>query len=457
MKHFYAFGLMAALALPMQAQTVFESGFENWTDNVPTDMGGLRTNIALDSVFQETENVHAGSFAVRLQLSSGTHKRFTTQPMAVTAGTTYDITFWVRGRGQIRTNIYDGRATGSGYGTYNPYVELTDGATWQEVTQSVSCTNSSAEGEFIFSVINTDGPEHIVIDDVVISAGEPEVPTPATISEIQTSTAPDGASPLDGVLVETSGIVTGVVTNTSGAVTSFFIQDGTGAFSGIYVFGAPAAPVAMGDDVTVVGRVDEFNSLTEIVALVSATVTSSGNPQPTAENLSAADAAQEEWEGVLVRVADIECMNLPDMTNNFQWLGSSWQGDILVDDLMYDSTPTVGTFYSVRGVITFTFGEWKVEPRMASDIEVSTGVDELAGNAVSLFPNPTNGVVTVDLSGITGRTELSLSDASGRVALSAVSSNERLVLDVSTLPTGIYVMTLRNANEVMSTRLSVQH
>ena len=457
MKHFYALGLMAALALPMQAQTVFESGFENWTDNVPTDMGGIRTNIALDSVFQETENVHAGSFAVRLQLATGTHKRFTTQPMAVTAGTTYDITFWVRGRGQIRTNIYDGRSTGSGYGTYNPYVELTDGATWQEVTQSVSCTNSSAEGEFIFSVINTSGPEHIVIDDVVISSGEPEVPTPATISEIQTTTAPDGASPLDGVLVETSGIVTGVVTNTSGAVTSFFIQDGTGAFSGIYVFGAPAVPVAMGDDVTLVGRVDEFNSLTEIVGLLSVTVNSNGNPQPAAENLNATDASQEEWEGVLVRVADIECMHLPDMSNNFQWLGSSWQGDILVNDLMYDSTPTVGTFYSVTGVINFTFGEWKVEPRMASDIEVSTGVDELAGNTVSLFPNPTNGVVTVDLSGITGRTELSLSDACGRVVLSAVSSNERMVLDASTLPNGIYVMTLRNGNAVMSTRLSVQH
>ena len=120
---------------------------------------GMSTNIALDSLFQETDNVHAGSFAVRLQLGSGTHKRFTTQPMAVTAGTTYDITFWVRGRGQIRTNIYDGRATGSGYGTYNPYVELTDGITWQEVTQSVSCTNSSAEGEFIFSVLGTSGPE----------------------------------------------------------------------------------------------------------------------------------------------------------------------------------------------------------------------------------------------------------------------------------------------------------
>jgi len=457
MKHIYALGLMAALALPMQAQTVFESGFENWTDNVPTDMGGLRTNIALDSIFQETENVHAGSFAVRLQLSSGSHKRFTTQPMAVTAGTTYDITFWVRGRGQIRTNIYDGRATGSGYGTYNAYVELTDGTTWQEVTQSVSCTNSSAEGEFIFSVISTSGPEHIVIDDVVIASGEPEVPTPATISEIQTTSSPDGASPLDGELVETSGIVTGVVTNTSGAVTSFFIQDGTGAYSGIYVFGAPASPLAMGDDVTLVGRVDEFNSLTEIVNLVSVTVNSSGNPQPAAENLSAADASQEEWEGVLVRVADIECMNLPDMSNNFQWLGSSWQGDILVDDLMYDSTPTVGNFYSVTGVVTFTFGEWKVEPRMASDIESGTGVNELAGTTISLFPNPTNGLVTLDLAGITGRTEISLTDAAGRVVMNQVTSSERLVMDASALSNGIYVMTLRNANDVLSTRLSVQH
>ena len=184
---------------------------------------------------------------------------------------------------------------------------------------------------------------------------------------------------------------------------------------------------------------------------------SSGNPQPTAENLSAGDAATEEWEGVLVRVADIECTNLPDATNNFQWLGSSWQGDILVDDLMYDSAPNVGSFYSVTGVITFTFSEWKVEPRMASDIEVSTGIAELAGSTVSLFPNPTNGVVTVDLADIKGRTELTLSDATGRVVLTTVTSNERIVLDASTLPNGIYLMTLRNANEVMSTRLSVQH
>jgi len=457
MKHLYALGILAALSLPTQAQTVFESGFENWTDNVPTDMGGLRTNLVLDSVFQETENVHGGTYAVRLQLATGSHKRFTTQPMAVTAGTTYDISFWVRGRGQVRTNIYDGRATGSGYASYNAYDTLTDGSTWEQVTQSVTCTNSSTEGEFIFSVINTVGPEHIVIDDVLITTGVPEVPTPATISEIQTTSTPDGASPLDGELVETSGIVTGVVTNTGGTITSFFMQDGTGAYSGIYVFGTPPTAVAMGDNITVVGRVDEFNSLTEIIALQSVTVNSTGIALPPAQDLTGAEASTEPWEGVLVRVADLECLNLPDATNNFQWLGSDWQGSMLVDDLIFDSTPAVGNYYSVTGLVTYTFSEWKLEPRMESDIEIGTSVEELNAAALSMYPNPTSELVTIDLSAMSGRSEVSVSDATGRVVLNRVSSDDRLLIDASSFATGLYQVTLRNNGAVSTGRLSVQH
>jgi hypothetical protein len=363
----------------------------------------------------------------------------------------------VRGRGLIRTNIYDGRATGSGYASYNPYDTLTDGSTWEQITRTVTCTNSSAEGEFIFSIVNTLGAEHIVIDDVVVSVGVPEVPTAATISEIQTTSAPDGASPLDGELVQTSGIVTGVVTNTSGTITSFFMQDGTGAFSGIFVFGTPTSAVAMGDNITVVARVDEFNSLTELVSIQSVTVNSTGNALPAAENLNAATASTEPWEGVLVRVADLECQNLPDATNNFQWLGSNWQGSMLVDDLIYDSTPIVGNYYSVTGLMTYTFSEWKLEPRMESDIEIGTSVEELSLAALGMFPNPTNTLVTIDLSALSGRTEVSVSDATGRVVLDRVSSDDRLLIDASSFATGMYQVTLRNNGAVRTGRLSVQH
>jgi hypothetical protein len=80
---------------------------------------------------------------------------------------------------------------------------------------------------------------------------------------------------------------------------------------------------------------------------------------------------------------DLECLNLPDATNNFQWLGSNWQGSMLVDDLIFDSTPAVGNYYSVTGLVTYTFSEWKLEPRMESDIEIGTSVEELNAAALS--------------------------------------------------------------------------
>ena len=454
MKHLYALGLLAALSLPTQAQTVFESGFENWADDLPTDWNGVRTNLPAASITQVSENLHGGSFAVRLTNAAIGHQRFSTQDVTVVAGQTYEVRFWARGNGEVRLGLYDGRP-GNGYSSYTNYATVS-GASWIEVVLTVACTNDTTAGQFILSLRNTLDPEHLVVDDVNISTTAPEVPTPATISEIQTTSAPDGASPLDGELVQTSGIVTGVVTNVSGTITSFFMQDGTGAFSGIYVFGTPPTAVAMGDDITIVGRVDEFNSLTEIVSLQSVTVNSSGNTLPAAQDLNGAEASTEPWEGVLVRVADLACMNLPDITNNFQWLGSNWQGSILVDDLIYDTTPSVGGYYSVTGVVTYTFSEWKLEPRMESDLEIGTGVEELSSAALSMYPNPTTNLVTIDLSAMSGRSELSLSDATGRVVLNTLSSDDRLVIDASTFAAGLYQVTLRNNGAVSTGRLSVQ-
>jgi hypothetical protein len=457
MKHLYAFGLLVALGLSAQAQVVFQSGFETWTDNVPTDWNGARTSLPTTGMAQVSDNVHGGSFAVRLTNAASGHLRFTTQDVAVVAGQTYEVRFWARGNGEVRLGLYDGRP-GNGYSSYTGYTTLS-GPTWTEVVLTVACTNDTTAGQFILSLRNTVEPEHLVVDDVTISTTAPEEPTPATIAEIQGNASPEGASNLDGVLVQTSGIVTGVVSNASGTVTSYFIQDGTGAHSGIYVFGTPPTAVAMGDDVTLVGRVDEFNDLTEIVGVTSLTVNSSGNTLPAAENLSAADAATEPWEGVLVRVVDLRCNNLPDNTNNFQWLASNWQGSILVNDLIYDSTPTVGNYYSVTGLVNYNFSEWKLEPRMESDIEASasTGVSEVSNSTLRTYPNPASTALFVDLSALEGRSEVELVDATGRVALRTSSGNNLLQVDVNSVATGMYTLTLRNNGQVISRRVSVHH
>lgn len=458
MKHLYAFGLLVALGLSAQAQVVFQSGFETWTDNVPTDWNGARTNLPTTGMAQVSDNVHGGSFAVRLTNAASGHQRFSTQDVAVVAGQTYEVRFWARGNGEVRLGLYDGRSTGSGYSAYTDYTTLS-GPAWTEVVLTVACTNDTTAGQFILSLRNTVEPEHLVVDDVTISTTAPEEPTPATIAEIQGNATPDGASNLDGVLVQTSGIVTGVVTNTGGTVTSYFIQDGTGAHSGIYVFGTPPTAVAMGDDVTLIGRVDEFNDLTEIVGVTSLTVNSSGNTLPAAENLNATEAATEPWEGVLVRVVDLRCNNLPDNTNNFQWLGSNWQGSILINDLMYDTAPTVGNYYNVTGIVNYNFSEWKLEPRMESDLETSasTGVNEVAASELRTYPNPATAALFVDLSTLEGRSEVELVDATGRVALRTSSGNSLLQLDVNSVASGMYTLNVRTSDQLISRRVSVQH
>lgn len=447
MKHITLSALLLLAGASAHAQ-IFQSDLEAWTDGAPDGFMGARTNIAADSVFQETENVHGGSSAVRLQLSSGSHKRFTTVAQNVTAGATYEITFWVRGSGKVRTNIYDGRADGSGYGPYNTYVELA-ASDWQEVTQSVTAAMTTTEAEFIFSVIETVGPEHIVIDDVTIGEGVVVPPTEATIFEIQNTTDVAGASPLVNQVVITSGIVTGAK-----ADVGYFIQDGAGAWNGIYVSDTVNTP-ALGDLVELTASVQENFTVTRLVSITAYAVASSGNALPAAEMLNPTSASQEQWESVLITLPDVQCMGAPDTFQ--EWPISNWQGSAKVDDFLFATTPTVGAFYTITGPLTFSFSEWKILPRDLNDLAVGTGLRESVDAAISTYPNPASTTLTVDLGTLLGRTELSVIDASGRVLLNTVATLDRTQLDVSDLSNGVYLLTARQGGQVWSTRVAVQH
>lgn len=438
-----SFLLLAATTAGAQ---VFSTGFENWNDTVPADWMGSKTTLNADSVMQVSTNVHGGTYAVRLQNSStGSHKRFTTQPVAVTTGSVYTINFWVRGNGQIRTGLYDARAASSGYSSYNSYY-TSSANTWTEVTQQITCANTFANGEFILSVLATSGPEHLVVDDLTISTIEPQ---DASIYEIQNTTSPDGSSTLNGQVVLTGGIVTGV--DTIGA-NSYFIQAGTGPWSGIYVFDATSV-VAIGDSVTLQASVTEFQGLTELTSVTNLVVVGQ-YPVPAAEVLTPNQAQEEQWEGVLATVNDIGCTAAPDANN--QWLGqSTTAGSILVDDLMFLYVPTVGDFYSITGVLTWTFNERKIEPRFLADIAVGSGIGEQLIGSFGMYPNPASDLVRMDFELNGQRAEYSVVDASGRTVSAGTLLNN--TLNVDQLVNGLYTVLVRMSNGTRQARLLVQH
>ena len=123
-------------------------------------------------------------------------------------------------------------------------------------------------------------------------------PTEESISAIQQDMGEgDDNGTFNGQTVLVRGLVTGVYgSNTS-------IQDGDGAWSGIFIYvnGGlldDTTQVAIGDSVLVQGTVGSFNGGTQLTG-ATATILNGGNALPAPVVLSTADANLEEYEGVL--------------------------------------------------------------------------------------------------------------------------------------------------------------
>lgn len=442
--------LLPFFALATLGQAQFTSDLESWNDTLPTDWFGVKTNISSDSVEKVTVNPHAGAFAVRLYNGVNTTKRFTTQPVSVDSAQAYDVSLWVRGQGEFRVALYDARTANSGYSPTGPYTTVSSDS-WTEYTSTIVASRTGSAAEFIIYVRNTSAPERLVVDDVNITTGVIEPPVEASIYAIQYTTSPDGVSSFDGDAVITGGIVTGV--DTIGA-DAYFIQAGSGPWSGIYVYDQ-SHTVAIGDSVQITAVVDEFSGATTELTNVSAFAVIGQYPLPTPQLLDTQGATEEQWEGVLAVIANAECTTLPDGFG--EWGITQPSGAYLVDDLMFAYTPIVGESYDITGCIHYANGAWKIEPRFAADIVAATSIDENSafGNA-SFGPNPVSDVLRINTGLPIGtRTGFALTDALGRtVRTGALNGNGTLT--VNDLTPGFYHLTLRATNGVKSFAVEVQ-
>jgi hypothetical protein len=272
-------------------------------------------------------------------------------------------------------------------------------------------------------------------------------PTAATIAEIQESTAPDGASPLVGTVVATQGTVS-ALNGTSG----FFLQDGTGPWTGIYVFNAPGT-LAIGDAITLTGTVAEFNGQTQLTGLSSLNVVSSGNALP-ATLISTAAGNTEPYESVLAVVAPATCTAQGSFG---QYTVNDGGGTLLVDDVIYAHPFVVGTTYSITGVVQYAFNEWRMLPRFAADVELYNSVTDLNGTVLRSYPNPAMDLFTIELQRTAVRTELRMIDANGRLVRSELITGDRAILDVSGMAEGLYTVSLMLDNGAEHVRVMVQH
>ncbi|MCB9194674.1 MAG: T9SS type A sorting domain-containing protein [Flavobacteriales bacterium] len=431
MKRIYAILGIALLTGSMSAQTVvFSSDLSSWTNNLPDDMMGLKSNIPTTDVIEVTTGVLYGTSAAQLVNTTTTHKRFSTQPVSVTDQQGYEITVWAKGQGDIRFGLFDNNTGASaGYTTYTSYQTI-NSTTTQAYSGQILATNTYTDGEFIVSLKSTVAPDHIIIDSIEVKEVTILPPTAISIYDIQYTTASPANSPYLGQTVSTGGIVTYVKSNGS-----FYMANGVGPYTAIYVY-TTQQTVSPGDSVTFEAQVDEFNGLTELKFPNNFVIVSSGNLF-FSNSVTTAEANSEAYESALVSVCG-QCTNTADLATYGDWDVNDGSGDATVGDFListYPTTPTVGTYYSVKGIVDCYNDYFSILPRNSGDMTISTTscANGIEGNELvqfSLYPNPAETNITID---VDGTHLLTITDLSGKVI------TKKMITGVTSIPVNEFV------------------
>jgi hypothetical protein len=198
-----------------------------------------------------------------------------------------------------------------------------------------------------------------------------------------------------GTLTDSTVSVVGIVTSrniTSGA--GFMMADAAGAWHGVMVYGT-SVDALPGDSVLVNGTVNEFNTLTELVA---SGVTARGTAAiPAVTNVTLAQiktgsGTAESFEGVLVRVPKALSCDTVFMTPTY----GEWAVCIGPDTLRIDNSSTANGIYyakpnfgvdsvTVTGVMTYDNGHFKLMPRDSADV-INNGPNAVTGQPVAAMP-----------------------------------------------------------------------
>jgi len=382
--------LVALVILPVYAlaEMLSNAAFESWVINGasgPPDNWVLSSSSSF-SATREATTVYGGTYSVNLTWTTTENRDLQQLDIPVMADSTYTFSVWLYDNdpaGEVRIYIRWEDSGGdyisnSGFSDYS-----TDSDSWQLLTtESQAAPGTAAQCDVRIRCYdvsdNWGGSATVYVDDASLTGSESVIPTPHTIYEIQYTFDPSGDSPYKDSVVVTSGIVTAA----SGIFPDgYFIQDGVGAWNGIYVYDATNT-VSQGDSITVIGTVDEFYDRTEISSVTSMVIRSSGHqlPDPFVASTGTVDIS-EAYEGVLVKVQDVVVTD--DSLGYGEWEVNDGSGPCRVDDwASYSYTPTLGDSLNVTGIVDYAYSNYKIEPRYNPDI---------------IPPNPTLKIYHIDV------------------------------------------------------------
>ncbi len=321
-----------------------------------------------------------------------------------------------------------------------------------------------------------------------------------TIQDIQYSPFGSGYTGFNNYHVTVSGVVTADTSDLNGDGGSggarVYMQNGSGPWSGIWLYGVEPLTLKKGDLVTVSGVIVESNNNTRIDTISQIIVQSSGNPVPEAVEVPTSDIgtlsngtlSAEMYEGVLITYKDLNVTDDnadgghgPNAGTNYNY------GEILVADVsnvntrvelqdgnsnyhnLWDSSMVVvpnvelligDKFESLSGVLWQSFSNYKLCPRKNDDfvgyipvsVEDKKDVRTASYNLAQNYPNPFNPSTVISYSiPRDGFVKVKIFNVLGQEVKTLVNSNQKageykVIFNADNMTSGIYLYQIQSGD-----------
>jgi predicted extracellular nuclease len=446
--------------------SIVNEGFETWSGaspNVPAhwEIAPANTipaaNVAQVVTTSTAVAVQSGIYSCKLTNSVASYSTgcFASQPVAVTAGMGYQISYFARGKGTINVEVTDGSVATStvNYATTNG--QTVSGKAWHHYFQTVTAPTTTNNAQFCLRVKSTStytaaGGISITGIDVDSFVVRPYTPVAsASLYALQYTVAASGTnnSPFFGQSVlKTGGIVTNRILGSTGPSGYYVQTTGANAWAAALVFDQTNAPIVnVGDSVTFGCSVDEYFNMTELVSVTNFSVVSSGHSIPSLA-LNTQTLASEMYESMLVNVQNATVntysANYGQGTMTDVVSGVPCTFDFKAGFYAPNGTSTAGstgnpgytplapypsaTPFCVTGNINYEFSAYNIVPRDSADIKTNCtvlGIEKHNSLNANVYPNPMANELNIQLPFAAAKVSVSIIDVMGREMIAPVTTS----------------------------------
>ncbi|HKC68893.1 MAG TPA: T9SS type A sorting domain-containing protein [Bacteroidia bacterium] len=118
------------------------------------------------------------------------------------------------------------------------------------------------------------------------------------------------------------------------------------------------------------------------------------------------------------------------------------------------STPSVTTVYIVTG---YDGSTCKTSTSLTVTVNTCAGIESVSNNAdISVYPNPSTGLVTISMPSVNETTTLYITDMIGKEVFKSTVKNANMSLDLTNLQKGLYMLTIYNGKNKQVQKLVIQ-